>query len=397
MNTGKRTFSFFFAYTAFNLAASFAHPVTPTVIQNLNLPDYMFGLALATMMTSMFLFSPFWGLMTSRISSRLSLCISCIGYALAQAMFGLSTTMAGILCARFLAGMFTSGCFVASLAYVANVSPEEKRPRNLTLYATIQSVGSAFGYFIGGMLGELGTGYAFLAQVVVLTFSGISFLIFCVPDGREGEPLTPRKLFRECNPLIAFTYGRYFMNFGWAMLLGVCCMAYLGDTAFEQVFNYYIKDVFGLGSSWNGTIKFAVGIIAILANSTICVYLLNRTDTRKSTIPVMLIAAVTVAGVILAPNLASFMIISVLFFACYSVSVPLTQNLVADRAEGSKSGLIMGFYQAVRAVGGVVGALLAGFLYEINPKVPFLFAGAGFAAAVVCGILYVKNVKKEEA
>lgn len=33
--------------TLFHLASNFAHPVTPTIIQALNLPDYMFGLMLA--------------------------------------------------------------------------------------------------------------------------------------------------------------------------------------------------------------------------------------------------------------------------------------------------------------------------------------------------------------
>ena len=52
---------FFTGMILFNLAANFAHSVTPTIIQDLRLPDYMFGLMLATMQTSNFLFSPFWG------------------------------------------------------------------------------------------------------------------------------------------------------------------------------------------------------------------------------------------------------------------------------------------------------------------------------------------------
>ena len=44
----KTRFIFFFgAMILFNLAANFAHPMTPTIIQNLGLPDYMFGLMLA--------------------------------------------------------------------------------------------------------------------------------------------------------------------------------------------------------------------------------------------------------------------------------------------------------------------------------------------------------------
>ena len=398
MNQSKKAMAFFVVNTITNLAASFAHPVTPTVIQTLQLPDYMFGLALAVMMTTMFLFSPFWGKINSYISSRVSLAIVCVGYAGAQALFGLAQGMSDVIIARLLAGCFTSGLFVASLAYVANTSPEEKRGQYLTVYATIQSVGSAFGYFIGGMLGELGTGYAFAAQVVLLAASSIGYLFVCVPDATmDKSDLHFKSMVKDCNPFAAFAAGKTFLNATWTKLLGVCCFSYVAYNAFEQVFNYYIKDQFGFSSSYNGTIKFAVGIIALVANSTICLYLIHKTDTRKTTIPILAVATVAILGTIIAPILIVFFAMAIIYFAFNSVSVPLTQNLVADRAENGDSNLIMGFYQAVRAIGGVAGALLAGLLYTFNPKVPFVFACVGMAISVLCEVGYYRDCRKEDA
>ena len=51
---------FFFAVALESLAANFAHPITPTLIQNLQLPDYSFGMLYAGMAFTNFLFSPFW-------------------------------------------------------------------------------------------------------------------------------------------------------------------------------------------------------------------------------------------------------------------------------------------------------------------------------------------------
>jgi len=98
-----RFFLFFVVMTVFNLTANFAHPVTPTIIQNLALPDYMFGLMFAMMMVSNFLFSPFWGKINTLISSRATLLISCVGYAAAQLGFAYGTTQGMILFARTLA------------------------------------------------------------------------------------------------------------------------------------------------------------------------------------------------------------------------------------------------------------------------------------------------------
>ena len=75
MKYKTRFAAFFAAMTLFNLAANFAHPVTPTVIKNLNLHDYMFGLALAAMLFTNFLMSPFWGKINNYVSSRLTLAV----------------------------------------------------------------------------------------------------------------------------------------------------------------------------------------------------------------------------------------------------------------------------------------------------------------------------------
>ena len=50
MKYKTRFLLFFVAMALFHLASNFAHPVTPTIIQELGLPDYMFGLMLAVMM-----------------------------------------------------------------------------------------------------------------------------------------------------------------------------------------------------------------------------------------------------------------------------------------------------------------------------------------------------------
>ena len=153
MKYKTRFFLFFFVMVLFNLAANFAHPVTPTVIQDLNLHDYMFGLALAAMMLTNFLLSPFWGKINEYISSRMSLLICCMGYGVAQIWFAYATTELQIVLARMFAGFFTGGIFVSFLTYIVNTAAPEDQGKYLTINATIKSVASAFGYMIGGFLG----------------------------------------------------------------------------------------------------------------------------------------------------------------------------------------------------------------------------------------------------
>ena len=176
MKYKTRFFAFFFVMVIFNLAANFAHPVTPTVIQELNLHDYMFGVALAAMMFTNFLLSPFWGKINNYISSRLSMLICCCGYGVAQLWFAYATTEPMIILARMFAGLFTGGVFVSFLTYVVNVSRPEDQGKFLTYTATIKSVASAFGYMIGGFLGEISVRLSFLVQAGTLIMVAILIL-----------------------------------------------------------------------------------------------------------------------------------------------------------------------------------------------------------------------------
>ena len=210
MKYKTRFAAFFAAMVVFNLAANFAHPVTPTVIQNLKLHDYMFGVALAAMQFTNFLVSPFWGKINNYISARISLLVCCCGYGIAQVWFACSTTELQIILARMFAGLFTGGVFVSFLTYVVGRSAPEDQGRHLTITATIQSVASAFGYMIGGFLGEISVLTAFLVQAAALVTVGVLFFLICETDSETGLKEIPLKqLAREANPFENFIFNEY--------------------------------------------------------------------------------------------------------------------------------------------------------------------------------------------
>ena len=175
---------YFFVMVIFFLAANFAHPVTPTIIHDLNLHDYMFGVALAATMLTNFLASPFWGKINIYISSRTSILICGFGYGIGQLCFCYATTELQIILARMLSGMFLGGLMVSFLTYIVNVSRPEDQGKYLTYSATIRSVASAFGYLIGGLLGEISVQLAFLSQAFLLMATAVIFFFLCEPDGK---------------------------------------------------------------------------------------------------------------------------------------------------------------------------------------------------------------------
>ena len=391
----KQRFLFFFAaMILFNLAANFAHPVTPTIIQDLRLPDYMFGLMLAAMQFSNFLFSPFWGKLNVSISSRWTLLICCTGYGVAQLGFACATTQSMILLARVLAGVFVGGIFVSFLTYVINTAKPEDQAKFLTYSATIQAVFGAFGYLVGGLLGEFSIRGTFYLQAFCLGLAGILFRLVCLPDGQQ-EQTDLRKIVLETNPLQAFIDGKYFMNMAFVMLFAVNILMNFANTGFDQVFNYYLKDQLGLTSSYNGIIKAAVGLISFVFNMTVCLWIIRKTDTRISMTVLMALCAVTALGTLLAPKIWLFILLSVFVYAGYSVSLPVLQNMVAVQADPMRKNLVMGFYNATKSLGSIIGSLMAGFLYAVHIKLPFAVVAVAYGLSLLAAVGYLLQSKKK--
>ena len=380
---------FFGAMILFNLAANFAHPVTPTIIQELGLPDYMFGLMFAMMMVSNFLFSPFWGKINTVISSRTTLLVSCAGYGAAQLGFAYGTTQSVILLARTLAGVFVGGIYVSFLTYVINMAKPEDQGKYLTYSATIQSVFGAFGYLVGGFLGEYSIRMTFLLQSGALIFSGIVFYAVCLPDNVVTEKVPVRQILRQSNPLQAVLDGKSFMTMACVMLFAVNVLTNFGNTGFDQVFNYYLKDQLSLTSSYNGLIKAAVGFISFAFNMTLCLWIIRKTDTRISMLVITAVCTAASVGALLVPGMALYIVCSVLVYAGYSVSLPVLQDMVARKADPLQKNLVMGFYNATKSLGSIGGSLTAGFLYGIHVKLPFLVVAIVYGLSVLAAFGYL--------
>lgn len=395
MKYKTRFLIFFVIVIAFNLAANFAHPVTPTIIKDLQLNDYMFGVALASMQLTNFLLSPFWGKINRYISSRLSLLICCCGYGVAQLWFACATTEFMIILARMFAGLFTGGIFVSILTYVVNVSKPEDQGRFLTYSATIRSVAGAFGYMIGGVIGEFSVKGTFWVQAATLIGVAVLFFFVCQPDGDDKlQTVSKKQLIKEANPFQAFIDSRQFMTATFALLFIVNILINFGNTGFDQAFNYYLKDQLGLTSAYNGIIKAGVGFVSFVFNLTLCIWIIKKTDLKKSLILLVGVCAAAALGTTAAVNIGVFIMFSVLVYAGYSVSIPVLQHMIAGNATQTQKNLVMGLFNATQSLGGIAGSLTAGFIYSVNVKLPFICTAVIYGLGCLAAVLYLRKKKK---
>lgn len=367
----------------YSLAANFAHPITPTFIVNLGLHNYMFGVAFACMALTNFLFSPFFGKMCDKYGDGLIFSLCHLGYGVMQVAFGLSKTEWQIALARLIGGFFISGISVSQLLYVLKNSKNVSK--DMAILATLNMVVSPFGFLIGGFLGDISIFYTFIIQGVSLFVVGVIGL-FVLGDDKQCVDTTFTK--SDLNPFKDFTSCKDIINAFILSFLVCAGIASFGSTCYEQCFNYYIKDIFGFPSSYNGILKAGVGIIALIANFTITMALLKK-NIFKGSIGVFSLLFVMLVGVCVIKDMVPFIIINVVFFGMNSIYLPLQQALL-DKFKTKDDGKLVGLFNAIRSLGMVFGSLIAGFVYEINPKMSFVLSALAF---LICIFLSVYNYR----
>jgi MFS family permease len=107
-----------------------------------------------------FFFAPAWGKLSDRIGRRPVMLISNLGAAGSYALFAVACTFSGtpglwmILVSRIFAGICGANLSVAS-AYIADISPPEKRSARMGLIGMAFGLGFIFGPAIGAFSVEL--------------------------------------------------------------------------------------------------------------------------------------------------------------------------------------------------------------------------------------------------
>lgn len=385
--------SLFFAVSLLQyIAANFAHPITPTLIHDLALPGYMFGAAFAAMSFTNFLFSPFWGKMREFVSIRTLIALGCFGYGFGQFLFGISTAQWSILVARCIAGFFVASIGVNSLIYITETSDREHSGKNLAIFVIIQALGAAGGYLLGGAVGFYSIRGTFIMQTLTLFLCGV--LYFVLTDESKMVRISKKRLsrkefIREVNPMKSFFDCKAFMTPSLAALFVVITLTGIGSNAFDQSFNYFLKAQFNLTPIYNGILKAVTGVLTLLFVSTVCMRMMKRKDITLPTVAVLAASSLSIFALFLISERNLFLLTALVFFSFNAVQTPLLQDSVTRGTSPEHRNILMGFYNAVRSLGMICGALFAGFLYDFGSMIPFALAAICFAFAAAG--LYVRS------
>jgi DHA1 family tetracycline resistance protein-like MFS transporter len=354
----KAALGFIFATALMDvLAIGIIIPVLPHLIEGFVNGDTataahwvgIFGTVWALMQ---FIFSPIMGSLSDRFGRRPVLLISSFGLAADYVVMAVAPTVAWLLVGRILSGI-TASSFSTAGAYIADVTPPEKRAQGYGLLGAAFGVGFVLGPAIGGLLGHIDLRLPFWAAAGL---AGANWLygFFILP---ESLPRERRAAFdwRKANPLGSFRLLRSHPElFSLALVL---FLFYLAHQVLQSVFVLYTGYRYhwtALDVGWN---LMAVGCAAVLVQALLVKPVVARFGERGALLTGLICGATGFVIYGLAPTGLMFWG-ALPIFALMNLVGPGVNGMMSKRVSPSEQGRLQGANSSNMAVAGMIGPIL---------------------------------------
>lgn len=353
-----------------------------------------YGIFGTTWAAMQFVCSPFLGALSDRFGRRPVLLLSILGLGLDYLLMALSPTLSWLFVGRILSGMTAAG-FATATAYIADVTPPEKRAGAFGLVGAAWGFGFIVGPAVGGILGASNPRLPFFVAGG-LALLNACYGFFILPESLPPEKRAPFRLARA-NPLGSLKLLR-----GHPQLLSLATVSLLynlGHTVFPSVFVLWAGHQFGWDARQVGLALAAVGVANVIVQGGLVRPFVKRLGERRA---LAIGATFGTLGFFLygiAGTVPVFWIGAALY-APAGFFNPSLLGLISQRVGPSEQGQMQGANASIMGIAGMIGPGLfaTAFAWSIRdggsfhmPGLPFLMAAGMFALA---GLLAWRATRK---
>ena len=362
-------------------------PVLPKLVKEVSgLGDdqtsYMYGL-LATLYSVMqFLFAPVLGSLSDRYGRRPVILIALLGVGLDYFLLAWAPTLWWLFLGRALSGI-TSANISAATAYIADVSPPEKRAANFGMVGAAFGVGFVLGPAFGGWLGDYGLRVPFVVAGVITLLNWLYGLIV-LPESLKRENRRSFSLARA-NPVGALLDLRRY-----PMVLGLS-MAYflymISHTVYPACWVLYADYRYDWGPKEVGLSLAYVGVMAAIVQGGLTRKVIPKFREKRTAIVCLLVSATAyVFYGIVSQGWMVYVIITV--GALAGMSTPAIQGMISKSVGDDEQGGVQGSLSSLNSVAGILGIPLATGLFGffVSKNAPVTLPGAPFFAAALLAL-----------
>ena len=361
----KRQSSLFFIFiTIFIdvLGIGLLIPILPEFIAHLtgkSLSDASrdYGVLLSIYGAMQFLFSPLLGTLSDQLGRRPVLLLSLFFAGVDYVLMALAPGLVWLYVGRTLSGI-TGASFTVANAYIADVSPPEKRSQNFGIIGAAFGLGFIIGPALGGFLGQWGPRVPFWAAAM-LCFGNLLYGWLILP-----ESLAPhnRRAFswRATNPIGALqVLRRYPVVWG---LTGTLTLSNLAMGCINSTWVLFTAIRFGWGARETGFSLAAFGAVALIYQLYLARRLIPFWGERRTILIALAVAAAEFTAYGLSTH--GWMIYALTFFGGVGLlGGQATQGLLSQQVGEDEQGTLQGALSSLASLSGIVAPLVATSLF----------------------------------
>ena len=324
-----------------------------------------------------FVASPVLGALSDRYGRRRVLFVALAGSIVDNLVMGLAPSLGWLYLGRMIAGA-TAGVIATCSAYIADVTPPEKRAQSFGLIGAAFGLGFVVGPAVGGLLGHYNLRLPFFASAACLVVN-LLYGVFVLP---ESLPPARRRAFewKHANPIGALAMLRRFP--GILGLAGVYFLYLLGSVMLQSIWVLYTAYRYHWSTRQVGLSLAAVGVATAIVQGWLVRPILERLGEPRGLAAGLLLTAVAMIGYGCAP--AGWMVYVIIVLASFGgIAGPATQSLITRHIPADEQGAVQGVLASLSSLAGIFGPPVAAWSFGlcIAPGLALQLPGVAFFEA----------------
>jgi DHA1 family tetracycline resistance protein-like MFS transporter len=316
-----------------------------------------YGWLVGTFAAMQFIASPILGSLSDRYGRRKVILLALTGSAIDYVVMGLAPTMAWLFVARMISGM-TAGSLAACNAYIADVTPPEKRAQAYGLVGVAFGLGFVIGPAIGGLLGQISLRLPFFAAAGCVGINAV-YGAFVLPESLPQEHRRPFSWGRA-NPvgsLLALRRFRGVVDLAWMFFI-----FNFANTMLQSVWVLYTGYRFGWTTLEVGLSLTYAGVIAVVVQGGLVKRIIAWTGERRGLILGLVLSALAMAGYGSATKGWVFYMLATVG-GLGGIAGPAAQALLTKHVPPNEQGALQGSLSGLTSLAYIFGPMLAAWSF----------------------------------
>lgn len=371
-------------------------PVLPKLVKEMAGGEtagvHIFGLLQATYGLMQFVFAPVLGNLSDRFGRRPVILLSLLFTGLDYILLALAPNLGWFFVGRVLAGIFGAS-FTAATAYIADVSPPDKRAQSFGLLGAAFGLGFIIGPALGGLVGGFGPRIPFWVAAAC-SLINVLYGAFVLPESLDKDNRRPFSI-ASINPLSAFAI---LARHRWVLGLAFAALAlWIAQQVPPSTWVFYTEHRFGWKERDNGLSLALVGVCSMFIQLVV----IRQLSKRMSDLRMLAVSMViNFLGFILLglSTTGTLMMLAMVFWSFSFIGGPALQSMVSKQFDSNEQGAIQGALTSLQSLSSVFGPPLLTFVfgYFTAPGHPYIPGSAfftGSALTVVAAALVAVGLK----